>query len=93
MRLLWTSLFGQCDRVPDEGEAVAAFERHRAAVVEAGPAERLLVYELGQGWGPLCAFVGAGEPETPFPHLNDTEAMHGVTADMAAGREVTSPFS
>lgn len=93
MRILWTSLFGQCDHVPDEQEAVAAFRRHRAAVVEAVPAERLLVYELGQGWGPLCAFLGAAEPDTAFPHLNDTEAMHGVVADLAAGRKVTTPFS
>ena len=36
------------------------------------PADRLLVYEISQGWEPLCAFLGLPVPEgKPFPHLND----------------------
>ena len=36
------------------------------------PADRLLVYEVSQGWGPVCAFLGVPVPEgKPFPHLND----------------------
>ena len=30
-------------------------------------------YHCGQGWGPLCQFLGVPEPESPFPHLNDTQ--------------------
>ena len=37
------------------------------------PADRLLVYEVSQGWGPLCEFLGVPVPDgKPFPHLNDT---------------------
>jgi hypothetical protein len=33
----------------------------------------LLVYEVGEGWGPLCSFLGVPVPEdTPFPRLNDS---------------------
>jgi hypothetical protein len=36
------------------------------------PADRLLVYEVREGWEPLCAFLGVPIPEgQPFPHLND----------------------
>jgi hypothetical protein len=39
------------------------------------PPERLLIYEVGQGWGPLCAFLGVPEPDEPFPRLNDAAEM------------------
>ncbi|CCW71966.1 unnamed protein product [Phytomonas sp. Hart1] len=31
------------------------------------PAERLLVYRYGDGWGPLCAFLEKPIPDDPFP--------------------------
>ena len=39
------------------------------------PAERLLVFEVKQGWGPLCEFLGVPVPEEPFPNVNDTKSM------------------
>jgi hypothetical protein len=39
-------------------------------VVRAIPAERLLVYEVSQGWGPLCEFLGVKVPDAPFPAQN-----------------------
>ncbi|GAA4937376.1 sulfotransferase family protein [Streptomonospora halophila] len=89
---IWSSLFGEAAGVPGREQALAAFERHRAEVVEAVPAERLLVYRLGQGWGPLCGFLGADEPSTPFPHLNETEVMHRVMGEVRAGGDVAPPF-
>jgi hypothetical protein len=32
--------------------------------------ERLLVFNVEQGWGPLCEFLGTRVPNTPFPHEN-----------------------
>jgi hypothetical protein len=65
------------------------FRRHTAAVVAAIPKERLLVYEVGQGWEPLCAFLDLPVPSTPFPHVNtraDFEAMvAGMKQMFAAG--------
>ena len=56
------------DGLPDEESAVAAFERHVATVKESLPEERLLVFDVREGWEPLCGFLGV---EEPFPHLND----------------------
>jgi len=92
MRPLWDSLFDQAHRIPKEAESVEVFERHRAAVIEALPAERLLVHRPADGWEPLCDFLGAAVPDTPYPHLNDGEAMQQIMADIRAGRQVTSPF-
>jgi hypothetical protein len=52
---------------------VAAFERHNAAVRAAIPPGRLLVYEVSQGWGPLCEFLGVTAPATDFPRTNSRD--------------------
>jgi hypothetical protein len=71
-RLLRDGLFGGS---LDRASCIAAFERHRDAVVRDVPADRLLVYEVGEGWGPLCRFLDVAVPATPFPHLNEGEAL------------------
>src|ERR1700677_1260105 len=44
---------------------------HTEAVKRAVPAERLLVWDVKEGWGPLCEFLEVDVPETPLPHAND----------------------
>jgi Sulfotransferase domain len=40
------------------------------------PPDKLLVYEVKEGWGPLCKFLGVGVPKNkPLPHLNDTDTF------------------
>ncbi|GLY30396.1 sulfotransferase family protein [Kineosporia sp. NBRC 101731] len=57
--------------IHDEDYAVEVFEKHLAAVREAVPAERLLVYRVEEGWPTLCKFLGIGIPVRTFPHAND----------------------
>ncbi|HND31303.1 MAG TPA: sulfotransferase [Myxococcota bacterium] len=71
--LVWKRTFG--GRVEEREHAKAVFEAHCAAVIRTIPAERLLVYEPGQGWGPLCEFLGVPVPDQPYPHVNDTASM------------------
>jgi len=59
-------------RLDDRAHAIGVFERHNEQVVETVPAERLLVYRPGDGWEPICAFLGCEVPEAEFPRLNDT---------------------
>jgi hypothetical protein len=49
------------------------FRRHTEAVIAGVPKERLLVFEVSQGWAPLCDFLGVATPDTPFPRENSTE--------------------
>ncbi len=37
------------------------------------PKEKLLVFRLGKGWGPLCESLGKEVPDVPFPHLHSGE--------------------
>lgn len=38
-------------------------------------AARFLEFEVAQGWGPLCAFLGVPVPAEPFPHENESAAF------------------
>jgi hypothetical protein len=79
--LIWDTTFE--DRFADKDFAIEVFERHNAEVERTVPAEQLLVYEIQQGWGPICDFLGVEAPQGDFPHLNDAESfrkMFGVPA-------------
>ena len=72
------------DRFEDRVHAIGVFERHVEEVKKTIPTERLLVYELGSGWEPICDFLGVDVPEGDFPHVNprgNFEAMVRSLAD------------
>ena len=64
-------------RFEDRAHAIGVFERHNEAVRKETPAERVLVYEVGDGWEPLCAFLERPIPDEDFPHVNSTEEFAG----------------
>ncbi len=71
--LVWKRTFS--DRMDDPAQAIAIFEAHSAAVRQAIPPDRLLVFEAGQGWAPLCDFLGVPIPDQPYPYVNDTATV------------------
>ncbi len=48
-----------------------AFVAHNDAVKAAIPSDHVLVYEVKDGWAPLCAFLDVATPAEPFPRSND----------------------
>ncbi len=68
--IIWNGTFD--GRFEDKPYATRVFERHTEEVKRSVPQDRLLVYEVKEGWGPLCEFLGVEEPDEPFPRLNDT---------------------
>ena len=34
------------------------------------PPDRLLEWDISDGWEPLCKFLGKPVPDIPFPHAN-----------------------
>ena len=50
-----------------------------------GPPERLLVWEVGEGWEPLCEFLDVPVPAEPLPHENDRETFFGRVIGGAIG--------
>jgi hypothetical protein len=61
-----SALAGQSDR----GPSIEAFVSHNERVREALPEQRLLRFDIREGWPPLCAFLGRPVPDEPFPHAN-----------------------
>ena len=55
----------------DEAGLMKAFNAHNEAVKATIPPERLLVFEVKDGWGPLCDFLGVPAPDEAFPRTND----------------------
>jgi hypothetical protein len=53
--------------------AIAVFNAHNEEVRRLVPRKQLLVYESGEGWEPLCAFLDAPIPTTPYPKVNTTD--------------------
>jgi hypothetical protein len=70
-------------RVHDREHAKAVFRAHNARVREVIPPERLLVYEVAQGWAPLCGFLGVPIPDGPMPKVNSRDEFAARVA--AAG--------
>ncbi len=53
---------------------IRVFNAHIEAVRQRVPADRLLVFQVQDGWEPLCEFLGHEVPDEPFPHLNEGDA-------------------
>ena len=74
--VIWGKTFG--GNFEDKASAQAVFNEHIEEVKQAVPPEKLLIYNVKEGWEPLCAFLGVPVPvDTPFPHLNDRESFGG----------------
>ena len=61
-------------------EMVARYNAHIVEVKASIPADRLLVFNVEEGWEPLCAFLGKDVPDEPFPNTNDRTAFWDVIA-------------
>jgi hypothetical protein len=69
------------DKLDDETAAKAAYEKHNAEVRASIPRDRLVEWQPGDGWQPLCDALNLPVPDQPFPHVNTTadfRAMAGL---------------
>lgn len=73
----------------DKAKAVARYHAYVEEVKAAVPADRLLVFQVTDGWGPLCRFLGVPEPPEPFPNLNDREQIKQTIRSLIRGCYVT----
>ncbi len=77
------------DKVHDRTFMTDYFERWEASVIETLPPERLLVHRPGDGWEPLCAFLGVPVPGEPYPRVNTAEDMLGNRIEQNVAREAS----
>ena len=72
-QLVWERLFD--GRFDDRDHAIEVYGRWTEHVCATVPPERLLVFDVAEGWEPLCAFLGVPVPDRPFPRVNDRATM------------------
>ena len=71
---IWDGLFK--GRFSDREFAVRIYNDHIQNVRRIVPKEDLLIFNVKDGWGPLCDFLRVDIPENrPFPHLNTSSRM------------------
>jgi hypothetical protein len=63
----------------DKDAAIQSYMRNSEEARAFDP-ERTLIFDVRQGWEPLCNFLGTDIPNTPFPHSNTRADFHKVVA-------------
>lgn len=58
--------------------AKLAYEEHNAAVRSTIKPDRLIDWQPGDGWGPICTALALPVPSEPFPHVNTTAEFRAV---------------
>ena len=66
------------NRFEDKAHAIEVFQKHNQAVRDTIDPTRLLVFDVREGWGPLCRFLEVPVPDEPFPRLNDTATFQAM---------------
>ncbi len=68
-RVLFADLFTDAD---DPEDVMAGYERWLLEVRTQIAPERLIEWQPGDGWEPICRALGLPVPDLPFPHENST---------------------
>ena len=74
--LIWEGTFK--GRFDDKDFAIGIYESHNEDVKSKVEPDNLLVYEVKEGWQPLCDFLQVPVPDGPMPHLNDAASFRAM---------------
>lgn len=79
---IWEGQFA--GQIENRDYMIAAFERFNQEVRDTVPSDRLLVYEVRDGWDPLCSFLNRPVPKEPFPRVNTPDDFHSRLKKLAS---------
>jgi hypothetical protein len=75
-------------RMNDKAKLIEVYRRHNEEVRRTIAPERLMVYDVAAGWGPLCRFLDVEVPHEPMPKVNSTdEFRQNLAAKLAENAE------
>ena len=72
-------------RFEDKAFAEKTFHQHIEDVKAYVPADKLLIYDVSDGWAPLCKFLDKPVPSEPLPHLNKKENFKTMLKELMKG--------
>jgi hypothetical protein len=70
------------NRMQDKDFMVSWFNKRNEKIINSIKPERLLVYQVKTGWGPLCEFLDVPVPDTDFPNINSRDETKELLAKM-----------
>ncbi|KAK2794890.1 hypothetical protein FQN51_000633 [Onygenales sp. PD_10] len=70
-KILWVYFKGDFVK-----NAKTAFKEHFDSICQLVPRDKLLIFDVKEGWGPLCNFLGKPIPEGPFPGHDSLETFN-----------------
>lgn len=62
----------------DRERMIEYFNRRNEEIMATVPADKLLVFDVKDGWEPLCAFLGVEVPDTSFPRANSRDETRKI---------------
>lgn len=68
------------NRMQDREYMVDFFNTRSAEIIASIPAEKLLVYQVSDGWEPLCEFLNVPLPDMEFPRINSRNETREMLA-------------
>ena len=80
-KTIWDTLD---NRMGERDFMVDYFERRNLEIQSAVPSERLLVYQVKEGWEPLCQFLQVAVPDTDFPRINSRDETKALFESLMA---------
>jgi Sulfotransferase domain len=84
-RMFWGPQGSFADGYAEPAQLMEQMVCHNDEVKRVVPAERLLVWQVTDGWEPLCEFLDVPVPAGPLPHENDRETFLERVTDGAIG--------
>ncbi|KAG5294363.1 putative NAD dependent epimerase/dehydratase [Histoplasma ohiense] len=63
----------------------AAFKEHFNEICQLVPKDKLLIYDIKDGWNPLCEFLGKSVPSEPFPGHDALEVFEDKSPSQVNG--------
>mmetsp|Transcript_76760 Transcript_76760/g.217109 ORF Transcript_76760/g.217109 Transcript_76760/m.217109 type:complete len:238 (-) Transcript_76760:239-952(-) len=64
------------DSAATRAQCAEAYQTWNQEVMASMPRDRLLVFNVTEGWAPLCNFLGVPQPLKPFPLVDEPDVLH-----------------
>jgi Sulfotransferase domain len=87
-RIIADQTFGR--RLDDRDHALSVYREHTEEVRRTIAPDRLLVFDVAEGWEPLCRFLGVPVPASDFPRSNTTAEFQARMAAINATQNVAA---
>ncbi len=80
-RIIWDAMG---NHMQDREHMVEFFTKRSEEIVSSIAADRLLIYQVSEGWEPLCEFLDVPVPNTDFPRINSRNETKEMLSSLMA---------